>query len=495
MGARCCPIALPALALCPRRELRTKIRTPRAPCIRGGDVNSPAQGLSGPCSRGRLLPPTLPRVCGVCVWPRVHSSTALRQQLLPCPSVGSGMFPPAWVKAGPRSPRQRPRGVARTAVVAAGSAGGERGGYVPTAVGFQRCLLCCVGALRQPRGAGGAVFHGAGVLHPVSISPGCEAGVDALPLGRQRAQSLTLVNDLPSGTFRCHRRRYANSSPGLRARGAGGRQGQRGGTAEEQGAPFREGMGSTSRVRGPRVKRCPYRMGGMTAPFGGSPGCPGSVPAVLPEAGPGPAGGQGGAVPRGPVKAAAGGGGWRRWRWAARDCGAQRRPGARGRATRGPCGGTASTGGLRTAEGLAGNGGSRTWGCGTRAWGRTVGESTWGGEQDLKKGPRSSGTGEILVSRRGTGPLCHVDMPGWGQVQTGAYYPPYLCCTSSTSPSSSSSISSSPAYFSAPVTCCGGPGLGCAHNPPRALTSDWDRETRLHLFLCATPSPKPLLTP
>lgn len=285
MGARCCPIALPALALCPRRELRTKIRTPRAPCIMGGDVNSPAQGLSGPCSRGRLLPPTLPRVCGVCVWPRVHSSTALRQQLLPCPSVGSGMFPPAWVKAGPRSPRQRPRGVARTAVVAAGSAGGERGGYVPTAVGFQRCLLCCVGALRQPRGAGVAVFHGAGVLHPVSISPGCEAGVDALPLGRQRAQSLTLVNDLPSGTFRCHRRRYANSSPGLRARGAGGRQGQRGGTAEEQGAPFREGMGSTSRVRGPRVKRCPYRMGGMTAPFGGHRGAPAPSPLCCPRRG------------------------------------------------------------------------------------------------------------------------------------------------------------------------------------------------------------------
>lgn len=198
-------------------------------------------------------------------------------------------------------------------------------------------------------------------------------------------------------------------------------------------------------------------MGGMTAPFGGHRGAP-VRPPVLPEAGPGPAGGRGGAGPQGPVKAAAGGGGWRRWRWAARDCGARRRPGARGRATRGPCGGTASTGGLRTAEGLAGNGGSRTWGCGARAWGRTAGESTWGGEQDLKKGPRGSSTGEILISRRGRRPGFHVDMPGWGQVQTGAYYPPYLRCTSSTSPPSSSSISNSPAHFSAPVTCCGALG-------------------------------------
>lgn len=44
--------------------------------------------------------------------------------------------------------------------------------------------MCCLGPLTQPRGAGVAVFHGAWALHPVSISPGCEAGADALPSGR-----------------------------------------------------------------------------------------------------------------------------------------------------------------------------------------------------------------------------------------------------------------------------------------------------------------------
>lgn len=84
VGARCCPLALPALALCPRRELGVKIRVPRAACITGGAVYSPAQGLSGPYTWGWLSLSSAPSpvwgdVC-VCMYvcpavcPSLHSS-------------------------------------------------------------------------------------------------------------------------------------------------------------------------------------------------------------------------------------------------------------------------------------------------------------------------------------------------------------------------------------------------------------------------------------
>lgn len=78
VGTRCCPIALPALALCPRGELGAKIRVPRALCITGGAVSSPAQGLSGPYTWGRLPLSSAPSLVwgdwcpAVC--PSLHSS-------------------------------------------------------------------------------------------------------------------------------------------------------------------------------------------------------------------------------------------------------------------------------------------------------------------------------------------------------------------------------------------------------------------------------------
>lgn len=244
--------------------------------------------------------------------------------------------------------------------------------------GGGRCVSRDVGApfcpaLHSVRGRGGSA--------PAPLPAPTATGA---ALGRRRGRSLTPVNDSPPGASRCQRRRWANSSPGLRARG------QRGGAAEERGAPLGGARGALP-VRGGRGwggVRTPCGEHGGGRPHLGvtAPGCPGSVPAVLPEAGLGPAGGRGGAVLQDPVKAAVAGGGGQRW--------AARGNGARARATRGPCGGTASTGGVGTAGGLAGSGGNRTWGCGARAWGRTGGEGTWGGEQDPKEGPRGSGKGE-----------------------------------------------------------------------------------------------------
>ncbi|XP_029890475.1 cytosolic purine 5'-nucleotidase-like isoform X3 [Aquila chrysaetos chrysaetos] len=108
-------------------------------------------------------------------------------------------------------------------------------------------------------------------------------------------------------------------------------------------APF--GGSLTHFAGGGRTRRGNHRpIWGVT-----TPGCPGSRPGCCTRGGGGGGGGAGagaggrvGAVPRGPVKAAAaGGGGRRRRRWAARGIGARRRP--RARATRGRCGGTAST--------------------------------------------------------------------------------------------------------------------------------------------------------
>lgn len=154
----------------------------------------------------------------------------------------------------------------------------------------------------------------------------------------------------------------------------------------------------------------------------------------------GGAGGRGGAVPQGPVKvAAAEGGGRSRWRWAARGSAVRRRPGARGRATRGPCGGTASTGGLGTGDwealGAAGLGDA----------GRGLGEGQVGGDMERGAGPGVQvWERTLVVSGGGRGTDYHTDMLGWGQVQTGVSIPP----------PSSSSI----AHFSAPITCCGALG-------------------------------------
>lgn len=159
-GCRCCPIALPALALCPRRELRAKIRAPRALCITGGAVNSPAQGLSGPSTCGWLSLSSAPAlvsvcVCVSCVRPWVRPSTALGQQFsLPPLHVpwdytllpGSRPVPGPHV-SGP-GVSQEPRW---------GWGGRRECLREGTHVGFERCFMCCLRTLRQPRGAGVAV--------------------------------------------------------------------------------------------------------------------------------------------------------------------------------------------------------------------------------------------------------------------------------------------------------------------------------------------------
>lgn len=182
VGARCYPIALPTLALCPRKELGTKIRAPRARCIRGGAVNSPAQGVIGALHLGMApAPSSAPfAVCGgVCVCLALHSP-------------GQGTTASVLPLHGPwDTPSCLGQGLSRVPTSAAlgcsknlGGGSRECWGSGPTDAGFQRCFMCCVGTLTQPRGAGVTVFHGTWVLPPVPISPWCEAGADALPSGR-----------------------------------------------------------------------------------------------------------------------------------------------------------------------------------------------------------------------------------------------------------------------------------------------------------------------
>lgn len=171
-GPRCCPIALPALALCPRRELGTKIRAPRAPCVMGGAVNSPAQGLSGPHTWGRLLllspapRPLLGGVC-VCVRPCVRPSPALGQQLLRC------RLPVPWDALSCLGQGQSRGPMSAAPGCRKNLGGGSRACWGQgTHVAFERCFMCCMGdANYAPHGAGVAVSHGTWVLHPVPISP------------------------------------------------------------------------------------------------------------------------------------------------------------------------------------------------------------------------------------------------------------------------------------------------------------------------------------
>ncbi|XP_041334064.1 cytosolic purine 5'-nucleotidase-like isoform X2 [Pyrgilauda ruficollis] len=130
------------------------------------------------------------------------------------------------------------------------------------------------------------------------------------------------------------------------ARGGGGSTGSPSPARGARGALPVCGERAGGGVGAPGGARGWLSRSGVTVPFGG--GCPvrGS-PARGAPAPCSPRRGRG-AVPRGPVKAAAAGGGRRRWRWAARASGARRRPGARGTATPGPCGGTASTGSSST---------------------------------------------------------------------------------------------------------------------------------------------------
>ncbi|KAM6331244.1 5'-nucleotidase domain-containing protein 4 isoform 3-T4 [Alca torda] len=147
---------------------------------------------------------------------------------------------------------------------------------------------------------------------------------------------------LPAAPLGKHRPGALQARPG--SAGAVG-PGAVGGRFPRGAAGARPGEGGVT-VRG---APCGGRHGeGITAPFWGSPA--GSRPGSCYRGGGGRAGGGGGgrvgAVPRGAVKAAAGGRGRRRQRWAARGNGARRRPQAR--ATRGRCGGTASTGSSST---------------------------------------------------------------------------------------------------------------------------------------------------
>lgn len=127
----------------------------------------------------------------------------------------------------------------------------------------------------------------------------------------------------------------------------------------------------------------------MTVPFGGYHlGVRDSVPAVLPEAGPGTAGGRGGAIPQGPVKVvrpkAVPGGSGDGQRGAAGPGGGAAGPAA-GRPA-GPAERLPAPVGWGCGE-LAGNGGSRTWGCGARAWGRIGGRAHGEGSRTRRKGP------------------------------------------------------------------------------------------------------------
>lgn len=141
------------------------------------------------------------------------------------PSMCPGLLLPAWVKARPGAPCQRPRAVARSAVGVAANAGG--GNHTQRSGG---ALCAAWGANSAPPGAEVAVAHGTWVLHPVPISPRSPPRPlprPRCPSGRWRGRSLTPVNDSPPGASRCQRRRWANSGPGLRARG------RRGGTGGE----------------------------------------------------------------------------------------------------------------------------------------------------------------------------------------------------------------------------------------------------------------------
>lgn len=154
-GPRCCPIALPVLALCPRRELGPKIRAPRAPCVVGGAVNRPAQGLSGPHTWGRLLlisPAPLPVLRGgwVCVWPWVRPSPALGQQLRRCPLHVPWAAPSCLGQGQARGPMSAAPGCRKKR----GGGSRECWGREPHAA-FGRCFVCCVGRkLRTPGGRG-----------------------------------------------------------------------------------------------------------------------------------------------------------------------------------------------------------------------------------------------------------------------------------------------------------------------------------------------------